>query len=72
MDGLDGYDAVAEGGELYRRGESKIRMGHPSIRSAHQPFTKRGAGRYCPSSFTSVGEGASRPVRCSHRRIPRA
>ena len=33
MGGLGGYDAVAERGELFRRGESEARIGHPSIGS---------------------------------------
>lgn len=30
--GLGGYDAVAEGGELFVRGEPEVGMGHPSVR----------------------------------------
>ena len=30
MDGLSGYDAVAESGELFRRGEPEVGIGYPS------------------------------------------
>ncbi len=32
MDGLSGYDTVAEGGELFGRSEPEVGIGDPSVR----------------------------------------
>lgn len=44
VDGLARNDPISEGGELVGQGEPEIRIGHPTVRQAHQPFHETGRG----------------------------